>query len=108
MNELCMEAYRYEKLIKSGVDCGTTCPGLEGCQFMKEYSECIRSKNPDFKKFITFCEGYVQFLNQRLNLCLDTIVFIVHEAPGRLCGERPVLRQWFEENGLELKEWSNV
>ena len=106
MNELCMEMYRYEKLIKNKVDCGEHCPGLEGCQFMIEYAKCIREKNPDFQKFITFCEEYLQFLNQKFNFGLDTIVFIVHEAPDRVCGERPILQAWFEENGYELKEWS--
>lgn len=105
-SHLCMESYRYEKLIKNKVDCGMNCPGVEGCEFMKEYAKCIRAKNPDFQKFITFCEGYVEFLNQKFNFGLDTIIFIVHEAPDRGCGERPVIQDWFNENGYELLEWS--
>lgn len=106
MNQLCMEMYIYEQLIKNSVDCGEHCPGIEQCQFMQEYAKCIREKNPDFQKFISFCDRYIQYLNQRLNLCLDTIIFIVYEAPSRGCGERPELQRWFAENGFELLEWS--
>lgn len=107
MNEVCMEAYRVEDLIKKGIMCNQECPrNLQICSFMQEYAKCIRDKNPDFNKFISFCEGYLQFLNQRLNLCLDTIIFIVHENPLINCGERPVLQQWFLENGIELEEFN--
>lgn len=109
MNELCMEQYRVENLIKKGLMCDQTCSrDMQMCPFMQEYAKCIRNKNPDFDKFITFCEGYLQFLNQRFNINLDTIIFIVHENPLIACGERPVLQQWFLENGIELKEFNNV
>lgn len=115
MNELCMEAYKYEFLIKANADCKTVCSEnsqsyyekeKSWCPFMASYATCIREKNPDFQKFITFCEDYLRLLNHKFNFGLDTIIFIVHEPPSRNCGERPVLQQWFEENGYELKEWS--
>lgn len=108
MNEVMMDAYRVADLIKAGSMCGPNCShrAEEMCPYMQEYAKCIRAKNPDFKQFITFCEGYVQFLNQKFNFGIDTIIFIVHENPLISCGERPVLQQWFEENGYELKEWS--
>lgn len=114
MIDLMMPLYKWEELVKrneSCEHCGTN-NGADGawvsgmCPFMQEYAKCIREKNPDFQKFITFCDGYLQFLNQRLNLCLDTIIFIVHEAPSRGCGERPELQRWFAENGMELKEFN--
>lgn len=114
MNTLCMDMYRMEKLVKNNQSCDFCNPngGFIGgkkpmCAFMREYAECIRHKNPNFQKFLSFCEGYLQFINSSFNLTLDTIVFIVHEAPSRPCGERPVLIQWFQENGMELSEWSN-
>lgn len=107
LGELCMEQYRVDNLVKRGLMCDQLCPrDAQTCPFMQEYAKCIREKNPDFQKFITFCDGYLQFLNQRLNLCLDTIIFIVHEAPSRGCGERPELQRWFAENGMELKEFN--
>ena len=35
------------------------------------------------------------------------VVLLVHEAPNCTCAERPVLRQWFKDNGFELTEWSH-
>lgn len=107
MIDLMMPLYKWEELVKRNESCEHCNNWIAGmCPFMQEYAKCIRAKNPDFKKFITFCEGYLQFLNQRLNLCLDTIIFIVHEAPSRGCGERPELQRWFAENGMELKEYN--
>lgn len=114
MIDLMMPLYKWEELVKRNESCehcgtnnGANRAWISGmCPFMKEYAKCIREKNPDFQKFINFCDGYLQFLNQRLNLCLDTIIFIVHEAPSKGCGERPELQRWFAENGMELKEWS--
>lgn len=107
MIDLMMPLYKWEELVKRNESCEHCNNWIAGmCPFMQEYAKCIREKNPDFQKFITFCEGYLNFLNQRLNLCLDTIIFIVHEAPSRRCGERPVLQQWFAENGMELKEYN--
>lgn len=111
MVDLMMPTYKWQELDyqnKScqycGIERGSFVPGL--CPFMKEYAKCIREKNPDFKKFIAYCAEYLQVLNRRLNLCLDTIVFIVYEAPYKVCGERPELQRWFTENGMELKEWN--
>ena len=42
MNQLCMEMYKYEQLVKNNVDCGEHCPGIEQCRFMQEYAKCIR------------------------------------------------------------------
>ena len=114
MIDLMMPLYKWEELVKRNESCehcginnGANGSWISGmCPFMKEYAKCIREKNPDFQKFINFCDGYLQFLNQRLNLCLDTIIFIVHEAPSKGCGERPELQRWFAENGMELKEWN--
>ena len=114
MIDLMMPLYKWEELVKRNESCehcginnGANVAWISGmCPFMKEYAKCIREKNPDFQKFINFCDGYLQFLNQRLNLCLDTIIFIVHEAPSKGCGERPELQRWFAENGMELKEWN--
>lgn len=113
MVNLMMPFYKWEELVnrnESCIHCGTN-NGADGawvsglCPFMQEYSKCIRENNPDFQKFITFCEGYLQFLNNSLNICLDTIIFIVHEPPYKRCGERPILIKWFKENGMELEEY---
>lgn len=106
MNQLCMEMYRWERLVKdkiSCMECNNFIPGE--CPFMQEYAKYIREKNPDFQKFLTFCEGYINFLNQSHGSAIDTIIFIVHEPPTRDCGERQELQRWFKENGYDLLEW---
>ena len=72
---------------------------------MDSYLTCIEEKNPDFNKFISFLEQYVIFLNNSFGFNIDTIIFIVHEPPEIPCGERPILKEWFKRNGLELNEW---
>ena len=108
MIDLIMPLYKWEELVKRNESCEHCNDwGITGtCPFMQEYAKYIREKNPDFQKFINFCEEYLYFLNIRLNLHLDTIIFIVHEAPSKGCGERPEIQRWFAENGMELKEWS--
>lgn len=116
IERLIFEKSRYDFLIDSNTDCQKMClkdtPKFYDvnkcwCPFMCSYATCIREKNPDFNEFITFCERYVDFLNQTMGVNIDTIIFIVHEPTSVTCGERPVLQNWFEENGLELKEWNS-
>lgn len=106
MNQLCMEMYRWENLVKTNRSC-SDCENFVPyeCPFMQEYAKYIREKNPDFKNFLSFCEGYIAFLNQNFNYKIDTIIFIVHEPPTRDCGERQELQRWFKENGYDLLEW---
>lgn len=107
MNGLMMPMYAYEQLIKEGNECRPYCPleGNSSCPFMEKYAECVRKRYSDFEKFVAFCEGYADFVSRVMGNRIDAIVFLVHEAPWKKCGERPVLQEWFAENGYELKEW---
>lgn len=115
IDRLIFDKSRYDFLIDSEADCQKVCQKDQPkfyenngwwCPFMCSYAYNIREKNPDFNEFITFCDRYVDFLNQKLSANIDTIIFIVHEPTSVICGERPVLQHWFKENGFELKEWN--
>jgi len=112
MENLTMPFSKWDELVKRNESC--ICCGTNNnffnfgmCPFMQEYGKSIRTNNPDFQKFLDSCARYLEFLEKRFNLCLDTIVFIVYEDPSRICGERPMLQQWFVENGMGLKEWTS-
>lgn len=74
------------------------------CPFMKIYYNHLREQN-----LIDILNKYEHMIghtfNDILNCGIDTIVLIVHEPPDRYCGERPVLKRYFAENGIELEEW---
>lgn len=75
------------------------------CPFMKIYYNRLHSQN--LIDILTRYEHFVEHMfNKILNIGVDTIVFIVHEPPERYCGERPVLKRYFEENGIELEEFN--
>ena len=74
------------------------------CPFMKIYYNYLHSQN--LIDILTRYEHFVEHMfNKILNIGVDTIVFIVHEPPERYCGERPVLKRYFEENSIELEEF---
>jgi len=92
---------------KCGNDCGFYPIGedwFKWCPFMKIYYNHLREQN-----LIDILNRYENVIkhtfNEILNLNIDTIVLIVHEPPDRYCGERPVLKRYFAENGIELEEW---
>lgn len=115
MIDLMMPLEKWNELVKLNESCKHCYLATYGmreswvpgqCPFMQEYAKCIREKNPDFQIFVKSCEEYLQVLNKKLNLNLDTLIFIVHEPPTRICGERPEIQKWFLENGYELKEFN--
>lgn len=74
------------------------------CPFMKIYYNYLCSKN-----LFDILSRYESLIEHSFNKVsgrnVDTIVLIVHEPPERYCGERPVLKKYFAENGIELEEW---
>lgn len=110
MDELVMPQERYSQLIRQNMDCTSLCnkeerTGLNPCPFMVEYAKYLRETFPNFSDFLAKCDEEVERLNSHLHFGFDTIVFIVHEAPSRGCAERPVIQDWFRENGYELEEF---
>lgn len=106
LRALIMPMYRYKELIKLDEACDAChAEGLlfakmvPECPFMKAYRQHI-FKN-DFLSFIAFVEAFASYQFPQIN----TIVFIVHEDKTKTCGERPVLQEWFEANGMKLPEF---
>ena len=74
------------------------------CPFMKIYYNHLNSKNL-FDILSRYESIIMHSFNTVLHVNIDTIVLIVHEPPERYCGERPVLKRYFAEHGIELEEW---
>lgn len=111
MEKLVLSSRRYHNLERNKLDCVSICGNgkaiiSDTCPFMIEYAEHLRETYPNFNDFLAECEKEVEELNSRFNFGIDTIVLIVHETPSRGCGERPVLQEWFRENGYELEEFN--
>lgn len=72
------------------------------CAFEQAYYSYLNTL--DFKYLLYRLDFKAELASRTHNI--DTIILLVHEPPNRYCAERPVLQKWFEENGIELKEWS--
>lgn len=95
--------------LKPGYSCNGLCDGKcepkhpQDCAFLQEYRKQldkldiheIIDKLTQLKIDIETVEG------------LDDVKFaiLVYETPENCCSERIILKQWFEDNGLELEEW---
>lgn len=86
------------------IECRPHCP-LEGtdCSFMRMYLDHLHKINfYRMMKNLTEAAGIIQ---KKMKFEHDPIiVLIVHEPPTRACSERPVLKRWFSEFGLNLRE----
>ena len=93
------------QLEESGRMCSKPCRfHPPDCAFMKAYKEHLDTI--DFDEFISNCEKFCNKMSEKLDLKEEpNIILIVHEAPTVPCSERVVLKQWFEEHGIELQEW---
>lgn len=94
--------------------CNNLCRGRESCsstpqkcEFLKNYRKQLDKIN--FNKFIDELNKLNDSLKLSNNEMNDyNIVLIVYETPDNPCSERVVLKEWFKNNGYELKEWSEV
>lgn len=89
--------------------CQKDCPykdKVPNCAFMINYGKQLRQidfKNdliPEFERVAEEVRKVTHYKGE------PKIILMVHEKPDVLCSERPVLRQVFAENGIELKEWT--
>lgn len=74
-------------------NCSTGDPGT--CEFLKCYREQLNELdiNQVIKELEEISEGG--------DICL-----LFHEDPSNPCSERWVVKQWFKDNGKEIKEWN--
>lgn len=89
--------------------CGAKpCPYLSKvphCQFMDDYCEYL--KQQDFTYLIGELNRVVEDVHKISNFQGEPIiVLLVYESSKCPCAERPVIQQWFRDNGYELKEWT--
>lgn len=74
------------------------------CPFMKTYKEYLKTLN--FEELINELKQICKAAQKRLGFCEEPeIVLMVHESVKIPCAERPVIIEWFKENGWMLEEW---
>lgn len=97
----------WQELQSKHVECTKDCKQKPfECEFMKKYLEHLRKI--DFNDFINCCEKLCETVRKTFNTNIDyDVILMVHERPAIKCAERPMLKQWFKENGRELEEWEN-
>lgn len=92
-------------------ECENLCRGREGCstrnpvtcEFMQKYSQHLNSLN--FDDFLVELHQHCMLLKQKLKLDRDPLaVLLVHEKYDNPCSERIALIEWFEVNGLNVRE----
>lgn len=69
----------------------------ENCPFLNTYFEKLNKL--DFEKTIQKLEKVTEHFN-----CKD-ICFVVFEKDDVVCGERQGIKKWFNEHGVEIKEF---
>ena len=74
------------------------------CPFMKVYYNHLKSQNL-IDILNKYSNNIIRLFNHVFKKNIDTIVLIVHEPPEKYCGERPVLKKYFSDYGIELEEW---
>lgn len=95
--------------LKPGSACEGLCRGAcspkhpSNCDFLKVYHKQLQAI--DFTKFMRKLEHLKKIIEEQEHLEDVNFAFIVFEAPTNLCSERVIIQSWFEENGLEVKEW---
>lgn len=79
-------------------DCGRVKFQGGNCAFMKAYRDKLDKL--DFNKVVEKLEKTVKHFE-----CTD-MCFLVYEKPEVLCGERPVIVNWFKDHGIGVVEFS--
>lgn len=86
----------------SGIEHCTTRNSCE-CEFIKMYRQQLDKIN--FNDFLVTLSIHINTVSGRLQLQKEPIVvFLVHEAPNNPCSERAPLIQWFDDNGMYVRE----
>ena len=88
--------------------CQKDCPyrdKVPNCQFMISYSKYLHTL--DFNSLLLDLESTAEEVRKVTHFEGEPIVvLIVYEAAKCACAERPCIKQWFADNGYDLKEWS--
>lgn len=95
----------YNMLEASDKGCSKNCPLPKdgNCEFMKQYYKYLSSI--PFKNLHNHLNMIANQHQQLMHYTEEPIVvLIVHESPNTGCAERPVLVQYFKDNGVDLEE----
>jgi len=79
-------------------DCkGCTKDKYLSCEFLKEYKEYIYSLN--IRNILNKINTLL-FMTDYIDVC-----FMVYELPDNPCSERHILKKWFEDNGIPIRDF---
>ena len=87
-------------------DCGPDClnHNPQNCNFLKDYKAHLDTL--DFQYVLNELERIGNKIQKLEGFEKEPIiVLIVYETPSNPCSERGPLQKWFQENGIEVKEF---
>lgn len=95
--------------LKPGAACEGLCNGNcapkhpKDCDFLKTYRAQLNKI--DFKQFISHLQLLADTIKMGEKLEDVDFAFLVYEKYTNPCSERWPIQQWFQDNGIEIKEW---
>lgn len=97
-----------KKIEDQGAMCRKNCPyDTHTCLFKSLYA--LQLKNISIHKILSDIEN-IKETYRKLARIKDyeniDICFMVYEQPTNLCSEREVVKKYFEDNNIEIKEWT--
>lgn len=87
-------------------ECGPSClnHNPQNCNFLKDYKAHLDTL--DFQYVLNELERIGNKVQELESFKEEPIiVLIVYETPGNPCSERSPLQKWFQENGIQVKEF---
>jgi len=91
-----------ELVPKLQCECPCKKKDYQHCNFLKKYYEQL--SKIDFERFIKSWEEFCNKASTLIGHQIDEIILIVYEKPDTFCSERTILKKWFAEHNVELKE----
>ena len=112
MNGLCarpfvLPEYYWNLLVEKSTECKKECNQKDlvpNCGFMNIYREYLNTL--DFNNIYSRCEKMADRIQKKIGFTEEPeIILIVHEAKSCNCAERPIIQEWFKNNGYPITEW---
>lgn len=103
---LVLDSKTVKKIEDQGAMCRKNCPFVgTTCLFKSLYA--LQLKNTSIDKVLSdieeFKESYKKLARIKDDENID-ICFMVYEQPTNMCSEREVVKQYFKDNNIEIKE----
>lgn len=104
IDSACEENCKFKKIVEHNIKTDNTSQTF-GCKFMDRYFDYLWNE-VNYDDLISYLEKVANKFSELNDIENPEIVLLVHEAPSNPCGEREVLKKWFDEFGYNLEEWN--